>query len=127
MSPSACYVQDVLMEHLVDLDVLAERLRSVVEEWARVVSVGPLTWRDETAAWPQPITSDRSGVQVPESLGFRLSTHDLEDEFEMVVWTGGWADVDYVLGGEVYHFCLEFRDADGAYRAVVMEVADFLA
>lgn len=115
------------MEHLVDLDVLADRMRSVIEEWKRFASVGPLTWRDEAATWPQPITPDRSTVRVPESLGFRLRKHALDDEFEMVVWTGGWADVVYLLDGEVYSCCPKFRDVDGAYGAVVKEVADFLA
>lgn len=96
------------------------------EEWKREVSVGPLTWRDEATPWPQPITPDRSSIQVPESLGFRLRKHGLDDEFEMVVWTGGWADVDYLLGGEVYS-CPEFRDVDGAHGAVVEQVAAFLA
>ncbi|WP_265520111.1 hypothetical protein [Oerskovia flava] len=115
------------MEHLVDLDVLADRMRSGIEEWNYVASVGPLTWRDEAAAWPHPITPDRSSVQVPESLGFTLRKHALDDEFEMVVWTGGWADVDYLLDDEVYTFCPEFRDVDGAYRAVVKQVTGFLA
>jgi hypothetical protein len=102
-------------------------MRSVIEDWKHVASVGPLTWRDEGAAWPQRITSDRSSVQVPESLGFTLRKHALDDEFGIVVWTGGWADVGYVLDGEVYDVCPRFGDVDGAYGAVVKEVADFLA
>ncbi|WP_152187124.1 MULTISPECIES: hypothetical protein [Micrococcales] len=64
---------------------------------------------------------------MPESLGFTLRKHATDDEFEAVVWTGGWADVDYLLGGEVYSFCPEFRDIDGAYAAVVKDVEDFLS
>lgn len=116
-----------VVEHLIDLDVLATRLQSVVGGWQRWAAVGPLTWRDEAAAWPQPITSDRSGVLVPESLGFTLRKHATDDEFEAVVWTGGWADVNCLLGGEGYSFCPEFRDADGAYAAVIKEVESFLA
>lgn len=116
-----------VVEHLVDLDTLATRLQAVMPEWQRWAAVGPLTWRDEAAAWPQPITSDRSSVQVPESLGCTLRKHASDDEFQAVVWTGGWADVDYVLGGEVYTFCPEFRDVDGAYSAVTKEIEDFLA
>lgn len=115
------------MEHLVDLDVLAARLRSVFGEWSRWAVVSPLTWRDEVAMWPPPITSDRDSVYVPESLGIALRKHATSDEFEAVVWTGGWADVGYVLDGEVYNFCPEFRDVDGAYAAVTKEVEDFLA
>ena len=122
----ASHGQDGGVEHLVDLDVLAHRLRSILDEWKRSASVGPLTWRDEMAPWPQPITSDRASIEVPESLGIKLR-RDPDDEFEMVVWTGGWADVGYLLDGEVYNFCPEFHDVDGAYSAVVEEVEDFLA
>lgn len=115
------------MEHLVDLDILADRLLALIEEWNGLASMGPLNWRDEAATWPQPITPDRSCVRVPESLGFTLRKHALDDEFEMVIWTGGWADVGYVLNGKVDSFCPEFRDVDGAYRAVVKEVGGFLA
>lgn len=115
------------VEHLVDLDVLAARLLSDIEEWKREASVGPLTWRDEAAPWPQPITSDRSSVRVPESLGIAITKLAVDDEFKVVVWTAGWADVGYFVGGKVYDFCPEFHDVDGAYNAVVNEVADFLA
>lgn len=87
----------------------------------------PVDLAGRLAAWPQPITSDRSTVQVPEPLGCTLRKHASDDEFQAVVWTGGWADVRYVLGGEVYTFCPEFRDVDGAYSAVTKEVEDFPA
>lgn len=80
--------------------------------------MGPLACRDEQASWPQPIVSDRASVQVPESLGIRL-WRDPDDEFEAVVWTGGWADVAFLIDGDVYNFGPEFRDVDGAYGAVV--------
>ena len=76
------------MDHLVDLDELASRLEPVLAEWARTAQVGPLTWRDEQASWPQPITTDRSSVAIPESLGVRVTSGD--DEIEICVWTGGW-------------------------------------
>ncbi|MFI0467405.1 hypothetical protein ACH347_25285 [Saccharopolyspora sp. 5N102] len=46
---------------------------------------------------------------------------------EVVVWAGGWADVAYLLDGDVTNLCPEFQDVDGAYAAVVKNVADFLA
>jgi hypothetical protein len=113
------------VEHLVDLDVLADRLRAVIEEWKVRARVEPLTWRDEQASWPQPIVSDRASVEVPESLGIKL-WRDPDDEFEAVVWTGGWADVAFLVDGEVYNHGPDFRDVDGAYAAVVKNVEDFL-
>ena len=113
------------MDHLVDLDELASRLEPVLAEWARTAQVGPLTWRDEQASWPQPITTDRASVAVPESLGVRVTSGD--DEIEICVWTGGWADIDWVDAGEGQSLCPEFGDVDGAYAAVVRNVEDLLA
>jgi len=113
------------MEHLVDLDELAGRLEPVMDEWRGLARVGPLTWRDEKAAWPQPITSDRSSVESPESLGLRIECGD--DEIEVCVWTGGWADIDWLDHGEVNSLCPEFSDVSGAYAAVVKNVEDLLA
>jgi hypothetical protein len=65
-------------------------------------------------------------VQRPESLGIRLDT-DPDDELEIVVWTGGWADIGFLLDGEVTNLYAEFTDLDGAYAAVARSVEDFLA
>jgi hypothetical protein len=113
------------VEHQVDLDELAHRLEGVMPEWRMRAHVGPLTWRDERAAWPQPITPDRGSVEVPESLGLRIEYGD--DEIEVCVWTGGWADVVWVADGEGDSLCPEFQDVDGAYAAVVQTVEDLLA
>lgn len=113
------------MEHRVDLDVLAGRLEPMLAKWSKTARVGQLTWRDEQAEWPQPITSDRSCVAVPESLGLRITSG--ADEIEVCVWTGGWADIDWVDDGEGQGLCPEFTDVDGAYAAVVQNVEDLLA
>lgn len=113
------------MEHKVDLDELARRLESVVVGWRKRAQVGPFTWRDENATWPQPITTDRASVQVPESLGLRIQ--DGDDVIEVCVWTGGWADIDWVDGDSADSLCPEFDDVDRAYAAVVQTVDDLLA
>ena len=117
-------MHDGYVEHHVDLDELARRLEGVMPEWRKRARVGPLTWRDERASWPQPITPDRSAVEVPESFGLRIDYGD--DEIEVCVWTGGWADVVWVADGEGDSLCPEFRDVDGAYAAVVRTVEDLL-
>ncbi len=114
-------------QHLVDLDVLADRLQSVVEEWRRVVDVGPLTWRDDEGGWPRAITPDRASVRTPDSLGLIVRKRNVDDVLKIVVYAGGWADVGSLIGLEVYTACPEFQDEDGAYSAVVSGVADFLA
>jgi hypothetical protein len=118
--------ENVVVEHLIDLDALVTRLASTVEVWRRSSRVQPFTWRDAEADWPQPIVTDRSSVRVPESLGIRLD-REPDDELEIVVWTGGWADIGFLLGGEVTDLYAEFTDLDGAYAAVARSVEDFLA
>ncbi|MFD7022931.1 hypothetical protein [Promicromonospora sukumoe] len=115
------------MEHVIDLDALASRLQSVMGEWRRWATVSLLTWRDEADPWPRTIKEDRSSVQVPESVGFTLHKHGSDDVFEVVVWAGGWADVGFLIDGEVYNFSPTFSDVGGAYGAVVKDVEDFLA
>lgn len=122
---SGCCGDDWLVEHKVDLDELASRLERLRGEWEKVAQVGPLTWRDERAAWPQPIVSDRLSVQIPESLGVALRRDD--DEAQFCVWTGGWADIELVMDGEYVPLHAEFETVDGAYAAVVRNVEDFLS
>lgn len=95
------------MEHLVDLDELAARLRGKILAWRGVALVDAFTWRDENASWPQAILSDRAEVEVPESLGLRLSLPS-DDEVAIVVWTGGRADVGGLLGSTIFSDCPHF-------------------
>lgn len=114
------------MERLVDLDALASRLQPAVAQWQRKARVGPFTWRDAQARWPAPIVAERSSVEVAESLGIKL-WREPDNEFELVVWTGGWADVGSLVDGEITTHCPEFHDVDGAYTAVVQSIERFLA
>lgn len=59
-------------------------------------------------------------------MGIRLSL-DPDDEMEIVVWTGGWADVTLVRDGVATVACPRFKDVDGAHAAVVRWVEEFLA
>lgn len=113
------------MEHLIDLDDLAARLSSHIPRWQAAAKVGALTWRDESASWPQPIESERSDVEVPESVGLTMST-DSGDALRIVVWIGGWADAGMVKKGEVLTPNLTFNDTDEATTVVVSAIEDFL-
>lgn len=64
-------------------------------------------------------------VKVPESLGVRLTSG--EDEAEIIVWTGGWADIGFLLDQAVTDLYAGFQDLDGANAAVARNVEDFLA
>jgi hypothetical protein len=112
------------MEHLIDLDLLAARIRDQSAGWSAPADVGPLTWRDETAEWPKPITQDRESVRIPESLGFRMDrSHDV---LLVVAWIGGWFDIDMLKGEEIYHPYAEFTTLDEAMRHIERFVEEFL-
>ena len=56
-----------------------------------------------------------------------LRVEDGEDIIEVSVWTGGWADSDWVDGENADSLCPKFDDVDGAYAAVVQNIDDLLA
>ncbi|WP_093864455.1 hypothetical protein [Streptomyces sp. TLI_053] len=85
------------MERVVDLDeavLEVERRRSRWEEAG--LTVEPVTWRDEQRKWPQRLESDRAAVVDPDSVGVVLT--GLGGELSVVLFRGGWADVDYFAG-----------------------------
>ncbi len=58
--------------------------------------VGALTWRDVGEPWPFPLREDRSQVTKPDSVGVTIRKH--EQEGRLVVFRGGWADLEYWSG-----------------------------
>jgi hypothetical protein len=82
-----------------DLDQVASMLASLRPGWTgQGLTAGPLAWRDARASWPQPMLTDRSLVAEPESVGLTLTTADGRAG-RLVIWRGGWADID-LLDGE---------------------------
>jgi hypothetical protein len=110
------------VDRLVDLDAVAAQLTRRRPEWVSGgLAVGDFTWRDAAAAWPQPIVNDRAAVADPESLGLVFRGVG-GDEALLVLWCGGWADLDAAVGGEVVAETPEFTDVAGC-----VAVADSLA
>jgi len=110
------------VDQLVDLDAVAAELTRRLPEWVGGgLTVGEFTWRDAAAAWPQPIVTDRVAVAEPASLGLGLRGPG-GGEAELVLWCGGWADLDGILGDEVVVEGPEFADVAGC-----VAVADSLA
>ncbi|RST08740.1 hypothetical protein EF910_00370 [Streptomyces sp. WAC07149] len=86
------------MDRLVDLDEAAALLLERVERWRSAgLEVGEMTWRDWKAKWPQPLETDRARVNDPDSLGVVISGSG-EAELQVVLFRGGWADVDFFDG-----------------------------
>jgi hypothetical protein len=64
--------------------------------WTSVgLEVGRATWRDAEASWPQPLETERARVQDPDSVGVVISG-PAEAVLSVVLFRGGWADVDFV-------------------------------
>ncbi|MFB7616770.1 hypothetical protein [Kitasatospora sp. NPDC056181] len=88
------------MERFVDLDRAAGELAVRTGRWrAAGLVVRPVTWRDGRARWPQPLATDRARVADPDSVGVHLSG-PAESELLVVLFRGGWADVDFLSGDE---------------------------
>jgi hypothetical protein len=110
------------MDRLVDLDAVAAELHARRARWeSRGLKIGAFTWRDAQAPWPQPIGTDRALVADPESLGITMDAAPSRYA-ELVLWCGGWADLDCVIDGQVVSEAPEYR-----YIAECVAVADSLA
>jgi hypothetical protein len=84
-----------------DLDQVAGTLAGLRAGWiSQGLTAGPITWRDARASWPKPLITDRSAVIEPESVGITL-TASVGHEGRLVIWRGGWADVELLAGGTV--------------------------
>ncbi|MFF2324740.1 MULTISPECIES: hypothetical protein [unclassified Streptomyces] len=83
------------MDRALDLDEAAAVLLGRAVSWRSAgLEVGQLTWRDAEASWPQPLETDRARVHDPDSVGVVISD-PAEAELSVVLFRGGWADVDF--------------------------------
>ncbi|MEV4190622.1 hypothetical protein [Streptomyces toxytricini] len=86
------------MDRVVDLDEVAVVLAGRTAGWTSAgLEVGRATWRDAEAVWPQPLETDRARVHDPDSVGLVISG-PAETELSVVLFRGGWADVDFIAG-----------------------------
>lgn len=84
-----------------DLDQIASALAGLRPGWiGQALAAGPLTWRGARASWPKPLVTDRSAVVEPESVGITLTSVGGR-KGRLVIWRGGWADVDVLARGTV--------------------------
>ncbi|MCK1817104.1 hypothetical protein MTQ13_22970 [Streptomyces sp. XM4011] len=91
------------MDRILDLDEAAAVLTGRSRTWRTAgLDVSPLTWRDAAAPWPARLETDRSRVHDPDAVGVHLAAS--RAELSVVLFTGGWADVDHVTeDGDVLH------------------------
>lgn len=109
---------DPLMDRVVDLDEVAAVVAGRTVGWRSAgLEVGQVTWRDAEASWPQPLETDRARVHDPDSVGVVISGPG-EAELSVVLFRGGWADVDFIAG---------LDDAGSLPASGIASAADFEA
>jgi hypothetical protein len=85
------------VERRVDLDQVAGLICRHKITWEQAgLAVSALTWRDVGVPWPYPLKADRCGVADPDSVG--VAVRKREQEGRLVVFRGGWADLEYWTG-----------------------------
>jgi hypothetical protein len=85
------------MEPRIDLEEAARVLSAKLAGWRQSgIQVGAITWRDVGEPWPYPLKGNRAEVIDADSLGIALSKG--KQEGRLVLFTGGWADLEYWSG-----------------------------
>ncbi|MEU6705442.1 hypothetical protein [Streptomyces wuyuanensis] len=106
------------MDRVVDLDAVAAVVAGRTVGWRSAgLEVGQVTWRDAEALWPQPLETDRARVHDPDSVGVVISGPG-DAELSVVLFRGGWADVDFIAG---------LDDAGSLPASGIASAADFEA
>jgi hypothetical protein len=83
----------------IDLDVVAGVIAARrIELEASGLTVAQPTWMDLDAPWPAPLVADPTEIGRARSIGVQFCG-DADAEGLIVVYAGGWADVDYVPPG----------------------------
>ncbi|MGY0489396.1 hypothetical protein [Streptomyces sp. WG-D5] len=104
------------MDRVVDLDEAAAVLAGRTVGWRSAgLEVGQVTWRDAEAPWPQPLETDRARVHDPDSVGVTLCGPG-DAELSVVLFRGGWADVDFIA---------DLGDAGSLPASGIASAADF--
>jgi hypothetical protein len=90
---------------VIDLDVAVRE----IERRADGFTVEPVTWRDQRGGWPPSLNTDRGAVAGPDSIGIKVRLGDQEGS--VVLFEGGWCDVEYWPGSAS---CEPLTEAPGA-------------
>jgi hypothetical protein len=74
MNLSACVIDDRSVQRVIDLDQAVVEIADRQRGWESAgLAVGPVSWRDEAASWPQRLEADRSRVDDADSIGVRIT------------------------------------------------------
>jgi hypothetical protein len=85
------------MQSRIDLDEAARVVARRIGDWRRRgINATAVTWRDVGVPWPYPLKVNRAEVIEADSLGVAL--HKGDQEGRLVLFRGGWADMEYWSG-----------------------------
>jgi hypothetical protein len=94
------------MDHVIDLDQAAAEIAARLSAWiASGLHSSPITWRDEAARWPQRLETDRALVADPDAIGVRVLGAGEWAELHLVLYRGGWADLNALTEDGVITEC----------------------
>jgi hypothetical protein len=99
----------VRVERAIDLDAVAAAVQRRGARWiARGMTVGQLTWVDGQTTVNE-LTTHREAVRGDYSVGVRVRRGD--EEGQLVVYAGGWCDLEFWAGRAD---CKPLAEAPGA-------------
>ncbi|MFF4189219.1 hypothetical protein ACFYZ9_39125 [Streptomyces sp. NPDC001691] len=94
------------MDHVIELDSAAAEITARLPAWSAAgLTPLPVTWRDGHAPWPQRLETDRALVADPDSVGIHVKGADGWAELQIVLYRGGWADLNALKDNEVIADC----------------------
>ncbi|MFE2038485.1 hypothetical protein ACFXBB_35750 [Streptomyces scopuliridis] len=116
------------MDRIIDLDQAAAEITARLPAWtASGLGPGPVTWRDETAPWPQRLETGRTLVADPDSIGIRILGTDEWAELHLVLYRGGWADLHALTDDEVITECPQVTTREEFGQLLDSAVTRFLS
>ncbi|MFJ3883200.1 hypothetical protein ACIPW5_37865 [Streptomyces sp. NPDC090077] len=115
------------MDHVIDLDQAAAMITARIPAWtASGLIPRPITWRDEASPWPPRLETDRALVADPDSIGVRVLGADGWTELHLVLFRGGWADLDALTDDEVTTECPQIATPEEFSSLLDSSVTRFL-
>ena len=85
------------MQSHLDLDEAAALITGETAAWQRTgLLADGLTWRDVGEPWPYPLKTKRADVIDGDSVG--VAVHKGDRMGRLVLFRGGWADLEYWSG-----------------------------
>lgn len=115
------------MDYVIDLDSAATEITARLPAWsASGLTPCPTTWMDGLAPWPQRLETDRALIADPYSIGLRIQGTDEWAELQLVLYRGGWADLDALTGDDLVVECPRISTPAEFGRFLDFTVARFL-